>query len=134
MALPLRLLVSMGGRRSQRPGLSPTLGLLGPSHQRHHKSRESLRGFPSAHGVSGTPHGEVCDIEGENYYCRKSFHSVLLQGIVDTKCVFWNYEFEWAGNMHDWTLFQLTIVGKYCIKGNHLPYKFIGDCAYSVRP
>ena len=35
-------------------------------------------------------------IEGEIYYCKKSFHLVLLQGIVDTKCIFWNYEFGWA--------------------------------------
>src|ERR1700738_5119253 len=61
MALPSCLLVSVGGRRSQRPGPSPTLGSLGPSHQRRHKSRVSLRGPPCAHGVSGTPYGEVRD-------------------------------------------------------------------------
>jgi len=61
MALPSCLLVSVGGRRSQRPGPSPTLGSLGPSHQRRHKSRVSLRGPPCAHGVLGTPHGEVRD-------------------------------------------------------------------------
>src|ERR1700737_2800654 len=61
MALPSCLLVSVGGRRSQRPGPSPTLGSLGPSHQRRHKSRVSLRGPPCAHGVSGTPHGELHD-------------------------------------------------------------------------
>jgi hypothetical protein len=31
-------------------------------------------------------------IGGEDYYCRKSFHSALLQGIVDTNCIFWDYE------------------------------------------
>src|SRR5450631_3933704 len=64
MALPSCLLVSVGGRRSQRPGPSPTLGSLGPSHQQRHKSRVSLRGPPCAHGVSGTPHGEVRDTFG----------------------------------------------------------------------
>ena len=43
MALPLWLLISAGGRRSQCPGLSPTLGSLKPSHQWCHKSRVSLR-------------------------------------------------------------------------------------------
>ena len=43
------------------PGPSPTLGSLGPSHQWHHKSRASLRGPPCAHGVAGTPQGEVRD-------------------------------------------------------------------------
>jgi hypothetical protein len=52
----------MGGRRSQRSGPSPTLGSLGPSHHRRHKSRVSLRGPPCALGVSGIPFGEVRDI------------------------------------------------------------------------
>jgi hypothetical protein len=41
----------VGGRCSQRPGPSPTLGSLGPSHHRRQKSRVSLRGPPCAHGV-----------------------------------------------------------------------------------
>jgi hypothetical protein len=52
----------VGGRRSQRPGPSPTLGSLRPSHHRRHKSRVSLRGPPCALGVSGIPYGEVRDI------------------------------------------------------------------------
>jgi hypothetical protein len=51
----------MGGRRSQRPGPSPTLGSLGHSHHRRHKSQVSLRGPPCAHGVSGIHFGEVRD-------------------------------------------------------------------------
>ena len=43
------------------PAPSLTLGLLGPSHQWCHKSRASLRGPPCAHGVAGTPQGEVRD-------------------------------------------------------------------------
>ena len=35
--------------------------------------------------------------------------------------------------MHDWTLFQLTKVGKFYIKCKFSPYKLIGDCAYPVR-
>ena len=62
MALTLCLLVYVGGSRFQRPGSSPTLGSLGPSQQRHHKSRVSLRGPPCAHGVASTPHGEVRDM------------------------------------------------------------------------
>ena len=42
-------------------GPSPTLGSLGPSHQWRHKSRTSLQGLPCAHGVAGTPQGEVRD-------------------------------------------------------------------------
>lgn len=73
-------------------------------------------------------------IGGEDYYCRKSFHSALLQGIVDTNCIFWDYEFGWAGSLHDWTVFQQTKVGRACMEGRFLPYKLIGDAAYPVRP
>ena len=59
MALPSCLLVSMGGRRSQRPRPSPTLESFGSSHQRRHKSRVSFRSSPCAHGVLGTPYEEV---------------------------------------------------------------------------
>jgi hypothetical protein len=55
----------VGGRRPKRPGPSPTLGSLGPSHQWCHKSRVSLRGPPCAHGVAGTPHGEVRDTRAD---------------------------------------------------------------------
>ena len=72
---------------------------------------------------------------GKNYYYKKSFCSGLLRGIVDTKCAFWDYEFGWAKNMHDWTLFHLTKVEKIAlIKGIFLPYKLIKYCAYPVRP
>ena len=33
------------------------------AHQRHHKSRVSLHGPPCARDVSGTPRGEVRDID-----------------------------------------------------------------------
>jgi hypothetical protein len=52
----------VGWRRSKRPGPSPTLESLGPSHQWRHKPRVSLRGPRYAHGVEGTPHGEVRDM------------------------------------------------------------------------
>ena len=73
-------------------------------------------------------------IGGEDYYCRKSFHSALLQGIVDSNCIFWDYEFGWAGSLHDWTVFQQTKIGRACMEGRFLPYKLIGDAAYPVRP
>jgi hypothetical protein len=61
MTLPSWLLVSVGGRCSQRPGPSPRLGPLGPSHHRRHKSRVSLQYPPCAHGILDIPFGEVHD-------------------------------------------------------------------------
>ena len=97
---------------------------------------EAHHGIPYIIGAIDGSHIPILAhvIGKEDYYCRKSFHLALLQGIVDTKCVFWDYEFGWAGSMHDRTLFQLTKVRRYCIKGKFLLYKLIENCAYTVRP
>ena len=48
--------------------------------------------------------------------------------------MFWDYEFGWAGCLHDWSIFQVIIIGHGCIEGKFQPYKHIGDAAYPVRP
>jgi hypothetical protein len=73
-------------------------------------------------------------IDPTSYYCRKGFYSTLLQGVVDKNCKFWDFDFGWAGQYHDWTLFQNTEIGKKVISGAFLPYKLIGDAAYPMRP
>ena len=67
----------MGGSRSQRPGPLPTLGSLGTSHQRRHKSRVSLRGPPCVHGILGTLHRAVCDICAPNPTSLKACLTVM---------------------------------------------------------
>src|ERR1700738_3947786 len=82
MALSLCIVVSVGGRHSQCSGPSPTLGSLGPSHQWRHKSRVSLRGALCAHGVSGTPHGEVRNTAPENLLNLFTFYKSGNDGII----------------------------------------------------
>jgi hypothetical protein len=36
--------------------------------------------------------------------------------------MFWDYKFGWAGSLHDWAVFQVTKIGRVCIKD-----KLIGD-------
>jgi hypothetical protein len=60
-------------------------------------------------------------INEKKCYWQKSFYLVLLQSIVDIKCLFWGYEFRWTWNMHDWNLFKLTKAEEDCRKKN-LPY------------
>jgi hypothetical protein len=57
----------------------------------------------------------------------------LLQGVVNAKCKFWDYDFGWCGQIHDWTLFQKFEIGKKNMKGAFLPFKFIDDAAYPIR-
>ena len=98
MALALCLPVFVGGRRFQRLQPSPTLKSLGPFHQRQHKSRVSLRGPPCTHGVLGTPHREVRD--------------------MDNHCISYQKD-QWMSkkiaNSWDWTLCRTTLLGDVAI-------------------
>ena len=42
--------------------------------------------------------------------------------------------FGWAGSIHDWVLFQKSVIGIRIISGTFLPYKLIGEVAYSMHP
>lgn len=97
---------------------------------------EELRGLPYVIGAIDGSHIPIIapPLDPTSYYCRKGFYSVLLQGVVDNKCRFWDYDFGWAGRCHDWTLFQNSDIGKKVMKGELLPYKLIGDAAYPMRP
>lgn len=97
---------------------------------------QALHGIPYIVGAIDGSHIPILAplIGGEDYYCRKSFHSALLQGIVDVHCKFWDFEFGWAGSLHDWSVFQVTKVGRGFMAGKYMPYKLIGDAAYPVRP
>ena len=68
---------------------------------------EKLHDIPYIIGAIDGSHNLVLAplIGGQYYYCRKSFHLAILQGIVGPDCMFWNYEFGWAGSLHDWSIF-----------------------------
>jgi hypothetical protein len=46
--------------------------------------------------------------------------------------MFWDYEFEWDESLYDWSLFQITKIGRGYIEGKFQPYKFIGNAAHPV--
>ena len=59
---------------------------------------ESLHGIPYILGAIDGSHIPIIapSIDHASYYCRKGFYSVLLQGVVNSQCKFWNYDF-WVG-------------------------------------
>jgi hypothetical protein len=97
---------------------------------------EELRRLPYVIGAVDGSHIPIIapPIDPTSYYCRKGFYSALLQGVVDSKCRFWDYDFGWAGRCHDWTLFQNSDIRKKMMKGELLPFKLMGDAAYPMRP
>ena len=97
---------------------------------------EELRGLPYVIGAVDGSHIPIIapPLDPTSYYCRKGFYSALLQGVVDSTCRFWDYDFGWAGRCHDWTLFKNSDIGKKVMRGELLPYKLMGDAAYPMRP
>ena len=73
-------------------------------------------------------------IDPTSYYCRKGLYLALLQGVVDSKYKFWDYDSRWVGRCHDWTLFQTSDIGKKVMKVELLPYKLMDDATYPMRP
>jgi hypothetical protein len=57
----------------------------------------------------------------------------LIQGVVNAKCGFWNYDYGWVGSIHDWAFFQKAKLENWVMKDKVLPYKFIGD-VYPMQP
>ena len=73
-------------------------------------------------------------LHAADYYNRKGFHSILLQGVVSSKCLFWDFDIGWAGSMHDANLWERTAIGQFCEAGKLAPYALVGDAAYPCRP
>jgi hypothetical protein len=75
---------------------------------------EKVRDIPYIIGAVGGSHVPIIapNIDPASYYCRKCFYYTLLQGVVDSKCLFWDFDFGWAGSNHDWSVFQRTEIDK----------------------
>ena len=55
---------------------------------------EELKGIPYIIGAVDGSHIPIIapKVDSGSYYCHKGFYSALLQGIVDCKCLFWDYD------------------------------------------
>jgi hypothetical protein len=60
-------------------------------------------------------------------------HISIIAPSIDSQCTFWDYDFGWAGSIHDWVLFQKSEIEKRTMSRTFLPYKFIRDVAYPMR-
>jgi hypothetical protein len=69
-----------------------------------------------------------------DYYNWKGFYSVLIQAVVSSNCLFWDFDIGWAGSMHDANLWARSDIGQYCEAGRLSPYALVGDAAYPCRP
>ena len=97
---------------------------------------ENLHGIPNVVGAVDGSHIPIVAprFHAADYYNRKGFHSILLQGVVSSKCLFWDFDIGWAGSLHDANLWGRTAIGQFCEAGKLSPFALVGDAAYPCRP
>ena len=97
---------------------------------------ENLHGIPYVVGAVDGSHILIVAprFHAADYYNRKGFHSILLQAVVSSKCLFWDFDIGWAGSLHDANLWGRTAIGQFCEAGKLSPYALVGDAAYPCRP
>ena len=96
---------------------------------------QDIYGIPYVVGAVDGSHIPIVApcLHAADYYNRKGFHSILLQGVVSSICLFWDFDIGWAGSMHDTNLWAKTDIGKFCEDGRLSPYALVGDAAYPCR-
>ena len=86
---------------------------------------EAIKGIPYVIGAIDGSHIPIVSPskDAPEYYCRKGFYSVILQGVVDAQCKFWDFYFGWPGSCHDWSVLQRSTLGVEVMKINIYPTK-----------
>lgn len=92
--------------------------------------------FPTSLGTVDGSHISIVApmLHATDYYNRKGFHSIMLQVVVCSKCLFWDYDICWVGSMHNANLWDRTGIGQCCEADKLSPYALVGDAVYSCRP
>ena len=73
-------------------------------------------------------------LHAADYYNRKCFHFILLQGVISSRYLFWEFDIGWAGSMCDTNLWARSDIRKFCEDERFSPYALVGDAAYLCRP
>ena len=105
-------------------------------------------GFPQCGGaIDGTHIGILAPpISPADYYNRKGFYSVILQGVVDHRLRFWDINVGWPGKVHDARVFGNSSLYERgqsgtlfpniteSFQGVNVPVVMLGDSAYPLLP
>ncbi|XP_060761383.1 uncharacterized protein LOC132871280 [Neoarius graeffei] len=108
---------------------------------------ENRWGLPHCVGAIDGSHIPI--IAPQEYHCdyfnRKGWHSIILQGVVDGKGLFWNVFAGMPGSLHDARVLRLSTMWELATRGNHFPartrniggvnvgYYILGDSAYPLQ-
>ncbi|MCO5611410.1 hypothetical protein L7F22_065663 [Adiantum nelumboides] len=75
-----------------------------------------------------------CDFFPAQYVSRHGFHSILLQGIVDSKKIFWNVVCSAPGGTHDSTVFKGSTIYAQMKRNEVLNTPLLEVSGLRVRP
>ena len=108
---------------------------------------ENRWGLPHCVGAIDGSHIPI--IAPQEYHCdyfnRKGWHSIILQGVVDGKGIFWNVFAGLPGSLHDARVLRLSTLWELASGGNHFRahtrniggvtagYYLLGDSAYPLQ-
>lgn len=108
---------------------------------------ENRWGLPQCVGAIDGSHIPI--IAPRDYHCdyfnRKGWHSIILQGVVDGKGLFWNVYTGMAGSLHDARVLRLSTLWELVERGSLYPaytrdvggvnmgYYVLGDSAYPLQ-
>lgn len=108
---------------------------------------ENRWGLPHCVGAIDGSHIPV--LAPQEYHCdyfnRKGWHSIILQGVVDGKGLFWNVFAGLPGSLHDARVLRLSALWDLASQGNLFPahtrniggvtagYYLLGDSAYPLQ-
>lgn len=111
---------------------------------------KSRKGFPQVGGAIDGTHIPIKApvIHPDEYYNRKSFHSVVLQAVVDSYLFFTDICVGWPGRVHDARVFANSLLFRRAqalgsvfpdgraedINGLDVPVILLGDSAYPLLP
>uniref|UniRef100_A0A8C1N976 DDE Tnp4 domain-containing protein n=1 Tax=Cyprinus carpio TaxID=7962 RepID=A0A8C1N976_CYPCA len=88
-----------------------------------HYPDQNRWGLPHCIGAIDGSHIPI--IAPEEYHCdyfnHKCWHSIILQGVVDAKGLFWNVFTGLPGSLHDARVLRLSTLWELASRGNHIP-------------
>ena len=109
---------------------------------------ETLWGFPQVIGAIDGSHVPILKpVESaSDYFNRKGFYSIIIQGVVDSLGLFIDVNIGWPGKVHDAQVFSNSTFYSKChagtflpdwkqtINGIDIPLIILGDPAYPLLP
>jgi hypothetical protein len=96
-----------------------------------------LRGFPNVIGCVDGSHIPIISPGGNNaelYRNRKTYFSINVQGVCDSKLTIRDIVARWPGSTHDSTVWNSSFLSARCEAGEFQGAYVIGDSAYACRP